>query len=117
MEVITTNPSGSLLGMVDAILSRPEPTTTMTPKPEVVRALNQLISLVAGKRAAVLTNELEEQPDERIREITKLVTAEVLEATTTGDVKALKQCQRKIDSLTSLKTLAKVLMDEVIWED
>ena len=89
---------------------------TMTPKTDVLRALNQLISLVAGRDMAIATNEKYEEPDDRIRAITNLITEELMAATTSGDIKALKQCQRKVESLTSLKTLAVCLMDEVDWD-
>ena len=102
--------------MTSGILSTTNQPTTMTDKADVTKALNQLISLVAGRQAAVETNHLAERPDDRIREITTLVANELIAATTSGDVKALKQCQRKVESLTSLKTLATVLMEEVDWD-
>ena len=90
--------------------------TTMTPKEDVLKALNQLTSLVAGREMAVKTNDLIEHPDARIGELTTLTAHELVKATTSGDTKALKQAQRKLESLTSLKTLATVLMKEVEWD-
>ena len=102
--------------MTSGILMRNQP-TMMTPKYDVQLALDQLISLVAGREAAIKTNDLAGQPVERIREITNVIADELMSATQTGDMKALKQCERKVQSLTSLKTLATVLMEEVEWED
>jgi polyphosphate kinase len=88
----------------------------MTPKDEVTEALDQLISLVAGRESAIKTNDLAGSPKERINKITTFVAEELTEATKTGDMKAFKQIQRKVGSLGSLKTLATVLMDEVVWD-
>lgn len=89
---------------------------TMTPKYEIQEALDQLISLVAGREAAIRTNHLAGTPVERIREVTNVISEELLSSTQSGDIKAIKQCQRKVTSLTSLKTLATCLMDEVEWD-
>lgn len=88
----------------------------MTPKYEIQAALDQLISLVAGREAAIRTNDFAGDPVMRIREVTNVLSEELLAATQGGDMKALKQCQRKVDSLTSLKTLATCLMEEVEWD-
>ncbi len=89
---------------------------TMTPKHQVLNSLDQLISLVSGRDAAISTNELEGKPLERISAITNVVAQEVVTATKADDARGIKQCRRKIESLTSLKTLATVLMDEVEWD-
>ena len=89
---------------------------TMTPKHEVLNSLDQLIALVSGRDAAISTNELEGKPLQRISAITDVVAQEVVIATKADDTRGLKQCRRKIESLTSLKTLATVLMDEVEWD-
>jgi hypothetical protein len=88
----------------------------MTPKHEIQAALDQLISLVAGREAAIRTNDLAGDPVGRIREVTNVISEELIGSTQSGDIKAIKQCQRKVTSLTSLKTLATCLMDEVDWE-
>ena len=88
----------------------------MTPKDEVTEALDQLISLVAGRDSAIKTNGLAGSPKERITKITTFVAEELTAATQSGDMKAFKQIQRKVQSLGSLKTLATVLMDEVEWD-
>lgn len=88
----------------------------MTPKYKVQEALDQLISLVAGREAAIRTNDLAGDPVGRIREVTNVISEELMTSTQSGDIKAIKQCQRKVTSLTSLKTLATCLMDEVEWD-
>lgn len=100
--------------MTSGILNSTQP-ITMTPKYEIQAALDQLISLVAGREAAIRTNELAGDPVGRIREITNVISEELIASTQGGDIKAIKQCQRKVESLTSLKTLATCLMDEVDW--
>ena len=97
------------------ILSPNQP-TTMTPKDEVVNALNQLTSLVAGKESAIATNHLSGDPEDRVTEVITLTAHEMVKAASSGDTKALKQAQRKLDSLNSLKTLSTVLIKEVHWD-
>lgn len=89
---------------------------TMTPKYEVLEALDQLITLVSGREASIKTNDLAGKPIERIREITSIVAEELASAATTDDIKTIKQCRRKVESLTSLKTLSSVLLNEVEWD-
>ena len=101
--------------MTSGILSRNQP-TTMTPKEDVLKALNQLTSLVAGRESAIATNHLDGDPEGRVTEITNLTAQELVKASTSGDTKALKQAQRKLESLTNLKTLATVLQEEVDWD-
>ena len=100
--------------MTSGILSENQP-TTMTPKQDVLKALNQLTSLVAGREAAIATNHLAEDPEGRLNEVTNMTAQDLVKASTSGDIKALKQAQRKLESLTSLKTLATCLMQEVDW--
>ena len=101
--------------MTSGILIKNQP-TTMTPKYKVQEALDQLISLVAGREAAIRTNELAGDPVGRIREVTNVISEELVTSAQSGDTKAIKQCQRKVESLTSLKTLATCLMEEVEWD-
>ena len=101
--------------MTSGILSLNQP-TTMTPKEDVLKALNQLTSLVAGREAAIATNDLDGDPEGRLNEVTNMTAQDLIKATTSGDTKALKQAQRKLESLTSLKTLATCLMQEVDWD-
>lgn len=91
-------------------------TNHMTPKYQVLESLDQLISLVSGRDPAIKTNHLEGKPLDRIRAITSVIAEELSTATQQDDTRSLKQCKRKIESLTSLKTLATVLMDEVEWD-
>ena len=92
------------------------PAMTMTPKHQVLNSLDQLISLVSGRDAAITTNNLEGKPLERISAITNVIAEELMTATKTDDTRGIKQCRRKIESLTSLKTLSTVLMNEVEWD-
>ena len=101
--------------MTSGILSENQP-TTMTPKQDVLKALNQLTSLVAGRESAINTNHLAEDPVARVTEITTKTAEDLIKATTSGDNKALKQAQRKLESLSSLRTLAFCLMQEVEWD-
>ena len=74
--------------------------------PALAKALNQLISLVAGKEIAIATNDEAERPAYRIGECLLLAAKELAEAAATGDGKAMKQGQRKLESMSSLKLLA-----------
>lgn len=74
--------------------------------PALSAALNQLVSLIAGKAIAIATNDEAGRPAYRIGLCMELATKELADAAASGDTKALKQCQRKIESMTSLKALA-----------
>lgn len=73
---------------------------------EATRALNQLLSIIVGRRFAMQTTQYKETPIKRIDECHHLVIKEFQEAV--GDPKRLVQVQRKMDSLQSLSTLAKL---------
>lgn len=75
----------------------------------LAKSLNQIISLVAGRDLAIQTNDFADNPDSRIGEIITLAASEMVKASQSGDMKALKQVQRKMESLTSLRTIAKAL--------
>ena len=100
---------------MSGILNLNQP-TNMTPKTDVLKALNQLISLVAGKEAATATNHLAEDPDARLNEITATAAQDLIKHTTSGDIRSLKQAQRKLESLASLRTLTTCLIKEVEWD-
>ena len=102
--------------MMSGILNLTNQPTTMTPKEEVLRALNQLTSLVAGREAAIATNDLSDTPEQRVAEIVSMTSKDLIEAASSGDNKALKQAQRKLESLGSLKLLSEVLINEVDWD-
>ena len=77
-----------------------------------VNALNQLLSVLVGKRFAMQTDGLKRIPSERIKQCHKLVLTEYAEAV--GDIKRVAQVKRKMDSLESLGVLSE-LVDVVDW--
>ena len=77
-----------------------------------VDALNQLLSVLVGKRFAMQTDGLKRIPSERIKQCHKLVLTEYAEAV--GDIKRVAQVKRKMDSLESLGVLSE-LVDAVDW--
>ena len=77
-----------------------------------VNALNQLLSVLVGKRFAMQTDGLKRIPSERIKQCHKLVLTEYAEAV--GDIKRVAQVKRKMDSLESLSVLSE-LVDVVDW--
>jgi cellobiose-specific phosphotransferase system component IIB len=79
---------------------------------QAVDALNQLLSVLVGKRFAMQTDELKRLPSERIKQCHKLVLTEYAEAV--GDIKRVAQVKRKMDSLESLGVLSE-LVDVVDW--
>ena len=76
---------------------------------DLAKALNQLIALVAGRDLALATNEFSDSPGWRIGEVNTLAAKELIKASQSGDMKALKQVQRKMESLASLKVIAEAL--------
>jgi hypothetical protein len=81
---------------------------------DTFKALNQLASLVVGRDRAVETNDLENDPIQRIKRLKTLVDSEFQQANELGDSKALKQVERTMASLQSLLVLAE-LASEVEW--
>jgi len=82
-------------------------------KPEVYRALKQLINVIIGRDYAEATKNLARYPSERIKECHKIcITAQ---AASFGNQEKSAQIQRKIDSLNSLYALAR-LAEEVEWD-
>ena len=77
-----------------------------------VDALNQILSVLVGKRFAMQTDGLKRIPSERIKQCHKLVLTEYAEAV--GDIKRVAQVKRKMDSLESLSVLSE-LVDVVDW--
>ena len=70
------------------------------------RALNQLACLISGRQVAIDTNHLDEDPIQRIEAMQSVAKDLLSCAAETGDMKALNQAQRKIESLTNLLVLA-----------
>tara|TARA_Y100001956_G_scaffold47273_1_gene46005 strand:- start:576 stop:842 length:267 start_codon:yes stop_codon:yes gene_type:complete len=84
-----------------------------TTKPEVYKALSQLTAVITGGKFARATKDLESDPCQRIEHCHKLTLTE--QAESFGNQIKSAQIQRKVDSLNSLHTLAR-LVDEVEWD-
>lgn len=78
---------------------------------DLYKSVNQLSSLVVGRTMALETNDLADDPLQRIEELIKLATAEISTAAIEGDTKLMKQGQRKLESLSSLKTISEALYE------
>ena len=82
------------------------------------RAINQLLSIIVGRRQAVASNHLENYISERLELCLKLVGQEMENDITLGDPEAvgaaLGRSQRKLSSIQSLKVLS-ALINEVDW--
>ncbi len=92
------------------------PVAPMTEKTSVISALNQLSSLIAGRAMAIQTNDRQDNPIDRIHEMSNIVASEMKSACDPIDYRRLKVAQTKLESLHSLETLAKCTLDEVIWD-
>ena len=75
------------------------------------KALNQLISVLAGRDIAIATNDLAGEPWARLHAAMDKVSDEINEALNSGNSKAMLQVQRKNQSLASLQILAWRLME------
>jgi len=82
------------------------------------RAINQLLSVIVGKRQAVASNHLQNYIPERLELCLKLIGQEMENDITLGDPEmvgaALSRSQRKLSSVQSLKVLSS-LINEVEW--
>ena len=82
------------------------------------RAINQLLSIIVGRRQAIASNHLENYVPERLELCLKLVGQEMENDITLGNPEAvgaaLGRSQRKLSSIQSLKVLA-TLISEVDW--
>ena len=87
--------------------------TNETTRPEIDRALKQLVSVIVGGKYARATKDFIDDPCERIKQCHKLCITE--QAQSFGNQIKSAQIQRKIDSLNSLHALAR-LADEVEWD-
>jgi hypothetical protein len=81
---------------------------------DTFKALNQLASLVVGRDRSIETNDLENDPIQRIRKLKALVDEDFRQSNELGDNKTLKQVERTMASLQSLLVLAE-LASEVDW--
>ena len=84
-----------------------------TTKPEIYRALKQLINVIIGRDYAKATTGFATNPCERIKECHKLCITD--QAASFGNHEKSAQIQRKIDSLNSLYALAR-LAEAVKWD-
>ena len=82
------------------------------------RAVNQLLSVIIGRRQAVASNHLQNYIPERLELCLKLIGQEMENDITLGDPEmvgaALSRSQRKLSSVQSLKVLSS-LINEVEW--
>ncbi len=82
------------------------------------RAINQLLSVIVGKRQAIASNHLQNYIPERLELCLKLIGQEMENDITLGDPEvvgaALSRSQRKLSSVQSLKVLS-TLIREVEW--
>ena len=82
------------------------------------RAVNQLLSVIIGRRQAVASNHLQNYIPERLELCLKLIGQEMENDIKLGDPEmvgaALSRSQRKLSSVQSLKVLA-ALIREVEW--
>ena len=81
----------------------------------VCAALNQIACVLAGRELALKTNDLADTPHLRIESMLQVASAQLIEAATAGDSKALNQATRKTQSLSSLMTLAELTTCHVDW--
>jgi hypothetical protein len=82
------------------------------------RAINQLLSIIIGKKQAIASNHLENYIPERLEFSLKLIAQEMENDIKLGDPNtvgaALSRSQRKLSSIQSLKVLSS-LINEVDW--
>tara|TARA_R110002074_G_scaffold30522_1_gene86374 strand:+ start:391 stop:678 length:288 start_codon:yes stop_codon:yes gene_type:complete len=82
------------------------------------RAVNQLLSVIVGRRQALASNHLENYLSERLDLCIKLIGQEMEHDIKVGNPEvvgaALSRSQRKLSSVQSLKVLA-ALISEVEW--
>ena len=87
----------------------------LTTEEDVTKALNQLTALIVGKRFAMATDEYKADPLERISKCHILVVRRELQGSAHNS-KGFFQAQRKLDSLQSLKILAR-LAGETMFDE
>ena len=82
------------------------------------RAINQLLSVIVGKRQAIASNHLQNYIPERLELCLKLIGQDMENDIKLGDPEmvgaALSRSQRKLSSVQSLKVLSS-LINEVEW--
>lgn len=83
----------------------------MTALESQTKALNQLASLIAGREAALVTNNLAHDPIGRLEVLCAIVTNDLQQAAAAGNQSDLKGAVRKLESLGSLRVLADGLLE------
>ena len=93
-------------------------TNDLISRQQADRAINQLLSVIVGKRQAVASNHLQNYIPERLEFCLKLIGQDMENDITLGDPEmvgaALSRSQRKLSSVQSLKVLSS-LVNEVEW--
>ncbi len=93
-------------------------TNDLISRQQADRAINQLLSVIVGKRQAVASNHLQNYIPERLELCLKLIGQEMENDIKLGDPEmvgaALSRSQRKLSSVQSLKVLS-TLIREVEW--
>ena len=93
-------------------------TNELISRQQADRALNQLLSVIVGRRQALASNHLENYIPERLDLCIKLIGQEMENDIRVGNPEvvgaALGRSQRKLSSVQSLKVLA-ALISEVEW--
>ena len=84
-----------------------------TTKTKIYKAISKLNTVITGGKFAKTTKDLENDPCNRIVHCHKFTLTE--QAESFGNQIKSAQIQRKVDSLNSLHTLAR-LADEVEWD-
>lgn len=93
-------------------------TNNLISRQQADRAINQLLSVIVGKRQAVASNHLQNYIPERLELCLKLIGQDMENDIKLGDPEmvgaALSRSQRKLSSVQSLKVLS-TLIREVEW--
>ena len=101
-----------------------QPTETnvadLTDKEQALAAMSQLVSVIVGAKTARVTDSLRDRPKARVQKAIEMALAEyqlaaAQMASSPDGQKAVKQVQRKLDSLNSLAVMAN-LIEEVDWD-
>lgn len=101
------------------VLTTHNNTVGLTKQSDAERAVNQLLSVVVGRYSARATDNLKDNPSDRVQECMRLALEEYQNAlkelaSNPDGQRQVQQAQRKMDSLSSLQVLAN-LISEVTW--
>ena len=106
--------------LVTLPVTTPDQLAGLTTEAAAKRAVNQLLSVVVGKWAAKGTDHLKDEPSQRVQACLQITSEEYQKAlkqlaSDPNASKMVSQCQRKLDSIASLQTIAN-LINETEWE-